>query len=346
MERENEVRSQMLPVQNPRGEISATAGVASGCVVSEFGDGGCCLLEMSERSDMELLREYAEGGGEAAFREIVVRHTDLLYSAALRQVESPDQARDVLQNVFADLARKARFVSRTEREGSSLAGGLYRGVRFECANQRREQRRRRDRERIAMAEADTPSEPESDWTRIGPVLDEAIAELSDADREALLLRFFRNQDFKAVGRSLGVSDDTAQKRVSRALERLRSRFLRRGLPTSAAALSAVLSSSAVHAAPTGLAAALSVSATAWAAMPPVAVASLSQAIAMTTFKKIVVGTAFAAAVGTGIYETREAVRWRREVGDLVEKQEALLRRTEEAEQAREAAARELADTTR
>ena len=62
---------------------------------------------MQELSDAQLLREYAEHGTEAAFREIVTRHTDVVYSSALRQVGSPDLAQDVAQNIFGDLARKA-----------------------------------------------------------------------------------------------------------------------------------------------------------------------------------------------------------------------------------------------
>ena len=67
--------------------------------------------EMHEKSDAQLLREYADTGEEAAFRELVTRHTDFVYSAALRQVNSPDLARDVAQSVFTDLARKSREVA-------------------------------------------------------------------------------------------------------------------------------------------------------------------------------------------------------------------------------------------
>ena len=68
---------------------------------------------MHEKSDAQLLREYAERGTEIAFREIVERHADVIYSSALRQMTSPDLARDVAQSVFIDLARKAPSVSET-----------------------------------------------------------------------------------------------------------------------------------------------------------------------------------------------------------------------------------------
>ena len=76
--------------------------------LSDFGVGGCLMDEMHEKSDAQLLHEYADDGDEAAFREIVIRHTDLIYSSALRQMRSPDLAQDVAQSVFTDLARKAQ----------------------------------------------------------------------------------------------------------------------------------------------------------------------------------------------------------------------------------------------
>jgi hypothetical protein len=70
--------------------------------------------EMDETSDARLLRDYAQHGNEAAFRETVVRHPDLVYFAALRQLDSPDLAGDVAQNVFADLVCKARAPAERE----------------------------------------------------------------------------------------------------------------------------------------------------------------------------------------------------------------------------------------
>src|SRR5262249_10854944 len=105
------------------------------------------IVEMHEKSDAQLLREYAEEGNEGAFRELVARHTDLVYSAALRQVASPDVARDVAQSVFTDLARKARSLLQKGDLHYSLAGWLYRGTHFAALNQLREERRRKTRER-------------------------------------------------------------------------------------------------------------------------------------------------------------------------------------------------------
>ena len=78
---------------------------------------------MREKSDAQLLRDYAEFGNEAAFHELVQRHTDFVYSAALRQVESPDLARDIAQSVFTDLARKARALPSAPRRTTRSSAG-------------------------------------------------------------------------------------------------------------------------------------------------------------------------------------------------------------------------------
>ena len=209
------------------------------------------MVAMHEPTDSQLLRDYALAGHEGAFRELVVRHANFVYSAALRQMDSPDLAGDIAQSVFTDLARKARPLA--EKNSGSLAGWLHRSTRYAALNQLRATRRRRANERQAMEQLLINSESAPDWERIRPVLDEALDSLADEDREALLLRYFKNQDFRTVGLALGVSDDTAQKRVSRAVERLREFFLKRNVTIGAGGLAVVISANAVQAAPAGLA---------------------------------------------------------------------------------------------
>src|SRR5262249_28471544 len=154
---------------------------------------------------------------DGAFREIVARHADLVYSAALRRVSSPDLTRDVAQSVFTDLARKAGPLAKKLAENSSLVGWFYRSTRFAALKLLRDAGRRAAQERQAMEQLLINSESAADWERVRPLLDEAMDALNDEDREALLLRYFKQMDFRAVGCALGVSDDAAQKRVSRAV---------------------------------------------------------------------------------------------------------------------------------
>ena len=100
----------------------------------------------------------------------------------------------------------------------------------------------------------------ADWTHIEPLLDEAMHALDDTDRAAVLLRYFENKSLREVGQTLGTSDDAAQKRVSRAVERLREFFAKRGVTVGASGLVVVISANAVQAAPVGLAVTISAAA--------------------------------------------------------------------------------------
>lgn len=267
--------------------------------------------EMQEKPDLRLLRDYAENGSEAAFREIVERHTDLVYSATLRQVDSPDLARDISQSVFVDLARKAKPVSERLGEQASLIGWLYRSARFAVLTHLRDDRRRAVHERQAMEQLITDSGPALDWERIRPLLDEAMAELSDDHREAVLLRYFNNHDFRTVGQTMGISDDAAQKRVSRAVERLRDFFSKRGIAIGATGLVVVISANAIHAAPIGLATTISTAAlVAATTIQTSAAITATKVIAMTTLQKVLVATAVVVLAGTGIYEVHQTSQLR------------------------------------
>jgi len=201
---------------------------------------------MRTKTDAELLLDYRDTGDEEAFGEIVRRYADFVYSAALRQV-GPENARDVAQVTFTDLARKAASLDAS----TILAGWLYRATRFAAMEQLRRDRRRSSREKQAMESQEFSQETCSDWSAIRQLLDESIASLSEEDRNALLLRFFRNESLTKVGAMLGVSEDAAQKRVSRALGRLREFLIGRGINTTTEALSVAIATNSVQAAPGG-----------------------------------------------------------------------------------------------
>ncbi|MBE0544827.1 MAG: sigma-70 family RNA polymerase sigma factor [Verrucomicrobia bacterium] len=289
--------------------------------------------EMHDQSDAQLLRDYAERGAEAAFAKIVARHTDLVYSAALRQVYSPDLARDVTQSVFTDLARKARTVSANLSPEASLVGWLYRGTRFAARDLHRNETRRTQRERQAMDQFLSAPETAPDWEQLRPVLDDAMSELDDTDRDAVLLRYFKNHDLRTVGATLGISDDAAQKRVSRAVERLREFFAKRGVTVGASGLAVVISANAVQAAPVGLALTISTAAAlTGTTLATAATVTATKAIAMTALQKTIVTATIAVLAGVGIYEAHQASQLRDRVQTLQQQQAPMAMQMEQLNQ--------------
>ncbi len=212
---------------------------------------------MHDTPDHELLRSYADHGTEEAFTELVRRHCDLVWGAARRVGSDADAARDVAQMVFTDLARKAPRLP----VGTVLAGWLYRAACHAAANQVRGEIRRTQREQQAMQQDDiqsaiTESTETRDAAGLQPILDAALGRLSEADRDAVVLRFLTGRSLAEVGATLGTNEDAAQKRVSRALEKLREIFRQRGVTVSGGTVAIALGVAGTQTAPVGLAATL------------------------------------------------------------------------------------------
>ena len=151
----------------------------------------------------------------------------------------------------------------------------------------------------------------NEWTQIEPLLDDAMAALDETDRAAILLRYFENKTLREVGAALGASEDAAQKRVSRAVERLREFFSKRNVTIGASGLVVLISANAVQAAPVGLAVTISSAAVlAGTAISTSTVIAATKTIAMTTLQKTIITAALAAAVGTGIFEAHQASQLR------------------------------------
>ena len=200
--------------------------------------------------DSRLLRQFVQEGSDDAFAELVERHLDLVYSVAFRVTGGRSGlAEDVAQQVFIDLAQKAR----TLPADTVPAAWLHRATRLAALAAARSEGRRNIREQYAAMPSETDSSMNlPDWQELAPVLDEALDELAAKDREVLLLRFFQQQPFGEMGKSLGLAEDAARMRVARALDRLRELLARRGVTSSATALAALLGEQAVISAPAGM----------------------------------------------------------------------------------------------
>jgi len=255
------------------------------------------LMNMTA-NDLDLLRQFACNQSQDAFTALVNRHVNLVFSSALRQVRSPQLAEEIAQSVFADLARNAGKLNDATGNTPDLTAWLYQVTRRTAIDVIRKESRRQLREQTAV-EMTNMNATTHDWRQIEPLLDDAMAALDQADRSAILLRYFQTKSLREVGEALGVSDDTAQKRVSRAVERLREFFLKRKVAIGTSGLVVLISANAVHAAPIGLAATISATAVlAETAIPTSTVIAATKTIVMTTLQKALITATIGASVAT------------------------------------------------
>jgi len=276
-----------------------------------------------------LLTEYAENGCEQSFRELTARYVNLVYSTAVRLMDGDThRAEDVVQTVFMDLARLAGTLS----PDVMLGGWLHRRACHVAAGFIRSERRRQNRERQAAQMNALDDSPDSNLEQIAPALDDAINHLNASDRAAILLRYFEARDFRSVGAALGTSEDAAQKRVSRALEKLRVLLRRRGVTASGALLSSALSAHSATVAPLSLAASVSSAA--------LASVSSSGGLTLTILKlttmakiKLAAGVAAAAVLGTTLVLEHKAWAALRDQHQGLQQQIATFAKQEAAGQA-------------
>ena len=208
-----------------------------------------CINTTMTPDDTRLMHEYVSRKSEDAFAALVARYTNLVYSAALRQLRSPELAEEVTQAVFVILARKAAGLS----SKTILSGWLYRTARFVAVAARKREARRQHREQEAYMQSELDQQTSASWEQLAPLLDEAMARLGQPERDALILRFFEDRPLSEVGTALGASEDAAKKRVSRALDKLRGYFAKRGVAVPASSIAGLISAHSIQTAPATLA---------------------------------------------------------------------------------------------
>lgn len=200
--------------------------------------------------DAHLLRAYTDQGSEDAFAELVRRHMDWVYSASLRMVRDPHLAEDVTQAAFVALARSAPRLA----DHPVLSGWLHRTAQNIAVQTVRATERRRSREQqAAIMNELLDHDSDATWKWIAPHLDDALGVLSDSDRDALTLRYFERKSAEEMSQVLGISSEAAQKRVNRAVDRLRDHLTQRGITSTSVGLALAMESHAVASTPLAIA---------------------------------------------------------------------------------------------
>jgi len=205
---------------------------------------------MPDAPDMELVREFARDNSEAAFTELVRRHLNLVYSVARRCTGNDGDAQDVTQAVFIILAGKADSLD----SKTVLPGWFYESTRFTAARLLRTNARRSAREQEAYMQSTlNDTDTATVWTQLAPHLEAAMDKLAARDRALLVLRFYENKTAAETAALLGIGEDAAQKRLARAIEKLRKFFAQRGVTLTVTAIAGAVSANSVQAAPVALA---------------------------------------------------------------------------------------------
>ena len=192
---------------------------------------------MSTELDQQDLTRFTTNRCERAFSAIVERHLPMVLATSKRFVHDDALAQDIAQQVFIALANQATKL----RDRRALRGWLYQHCVFVAHKTLRTERRRRQREHLASdSMMHENSSPEDTWQSLRPTIDLALGMLSETDRDAIVLRFFGERSLRDVGTAFNIGEDAAQKRVARALDRLRQHLQQAGITTSRAALMAAL----------------------------------------------------------------------------------------------------------
>jgi RNA polymerase sigma factor (sigma-70 family) len=175
--------------------------------------------------DSELLDQYVSRGCQEAFAQIVHRYMDMVYSVARRHVCDLQTAEDVAQAVFIILAKKAGRLRGRESLGGWLVQTTYLASRDAGRSETR--RKRYEQQAAQHLESQRETSMKSSSSDLWAKVDEGLARLGDGDRNMLVVRYLQEKSVVDAASALNISPAAAEKRITRALGRLRGLLVAR-----------------------------------------------------------------------------------------------------------------------
>jgi RNA polymerase sigma-70 factor (ECF subfamily) len=187
--------------------------------------------ERDRSTDEELMVAYRDGDA-GALDELYRRYQGPIFGFAYRYMGNADQAQDVLQETFLRVHRGREQYS----PSSKFSSWLFRIARNLCIDEKRRYWNRRVMAETEMAGRDPDADTNvlqsfaDDGTTASEKLGEdevarriraAIEQLSDEQREVMILSKYQDMTYREIGDILGISTESVKQRAYRAHMRLR-----------------------------------------------------------------------------------------------------------------------------
>jgi RNA polymerase sigma factor (sigma-70 family) len=247
-------------------------------------------MEDNERS---LLQRLVRKGDTDAFSTIMRLHAGMVYGTCQRVLGNPAQAADITQETFF------QFLKNAHRITGSLGSWLHQVATRRSIDLIRQNTSRRRREEAYAASA---WQETGTWDEIEPLVDEALEELPDDQRELLVQHFLEQLSMREIAVLMRLSQPTVSRRIEAALDQLRQNLRARGVIVGSVTLALLLAHTARAAPPAPVVQSLGKIALAQAASAGMGASASISAFAGSAGAKIALaGTALALVTGAGLW---------------------------------------------
>lgn len=187
-------------------------------------------------SDYALLKAYVYDYCEISFTKLVERHVRMISGVARRTLDQTSYKDDVCQLTFLQLTKNAHRLLKHE----NIAGWLHKTAYQQAMNTNRSHRRMEARHLHLQKCNSSAESAESRWHEIAPLIDQELISLKSADRALIVKRYLEGYSVKELAGDFKISIAATEKRLQRALTKLKKRLDIRGVKTSSTILASAL----------------------------------------------------------------------------------------------------------